>query len=773
MSKTFMTRGRIALLLLMLATLFVTACSPEAKKQKALEGGNKYFEKGQYKQARLMYLNAIKVDPRFGEAYYKLALTNLRLGSYGEAVGNLQRCIETQPSNLDAHSKLADLYLSAYSANPAKSKNLLVEIKELATRLEKNGRGSYEQLRLKGFLAVNDNKPEEALALFREADKKKPGQPVLQMTIARTLLVLKRDDEALSYLHDLVAKDKAFGSAFDLLYGVAMAKGKPDEAEKVLLQRAEGAPGDTPNRLRLAAHYYSTRQTEKMSAILTETLAQRDKYSNAFTQIGDFYYRIGDFDRAASTYLEGVKQEPAQSRAYRKRLIEVRVAQNRAPEALEICEGILKEDKNDSEAIAMRASLWLYAGKPEQINTAISELQSVITKMPDNFVLRYNLGRALLAKGDLDGARVQFVDALRARPNYIPARLALAQVLIARREFAAALSAANEILQIDPTNQYARLIQSQTYLAQEKFSDARLVLEQALKDNPNQRDAKYQLGYSLFKEGKLKEAEALFQEIYRREPPDLRGLTGLTEIYSAQKQTDKALGLLDQAIQKYPKANGLQVVWANVAIRGGRIDDGLKRYREILAADPKNYDVHIRLADALRLKGDLAQAIEMWKKASELQPTLTLPVLSRAMALDAVSRRSESAPLYEQVLKAEPDNVIALNNYSYYLADQGSNLDLALSYAQKAKSKAPSDPSVADTLGFIYLKKNLPQNATAIFTELAGKYPDVALFHIRLATAYLQAGDRAKAKQQLDDARRKKPSKSDLEEISKLASKLG
>ena len=75
------------------------------------------------------------------------------------------------------------------------------------------------------------------------------------------------------------------------------------------------------------------------------------------------------------------------------------------------------------------------------------------------------------------------------------------------------------------------------------------------------------------------------------------------------------------------------------------------------------------------------------------------------MALDQVSRKSEAAPLYLQVLKTEPDNVVALNNYSFFLADQGSDLDMALSYAQKAKSKAPADPMIADTLGFVYLKK--------------------------------------------------------------------
>ncbi len=757
----------------MLAALFTAGCGPEAKKKRALEGGNKYFEKGQYKQARLMYLNAVKADPRFGEAYYQLALTNLKLGGYAEALGNLQRTIELLPDNLDAHSKLADLYLNAYSSNPAKYKNLMNDVRELAGRLEKRGKGSYEELRLRAFLALADNKPDEALALFREADKKKPDQQVLQLTMARTMLILKQYEEAKEYIRGMIAKDKKFGPGYDLLYGVAMFQSKPEEAEKVLLDRVAGDPKSSANMLRLAAHLFVAQKQEQAERVLTEMLSRRADFPNAFIAVGDFYYRSRNFDRAASTYQEGIKQDSARSREYEKRIIEVRVAQNRPAEALELCEKILKEDKDDAEAIAMRASLWLYAGKPEQINTAISELQSVVNKMQDNFVLRYNLGRALMAKGDIDSARVQFGDALKYRPDYVPARIALAQIQVARGEYGAALAAATEILQMDPGNQLARLIRSNAFLAQGKYTESKAVLEETLKLNPNQRDAKYQLGFVFFREGKLKEAEAIFQQVYAQNPPDMRGLMGLTEVYLSQKQEDRALKLLDEAIQKYPKATLLLVAWGNIGARAGRIDEAIAKFKEVLKTDPKNFDLHMRVAEAYRTKNDLPNAMEYWKKATELMPNHIQPVLSRALALEQVNRRSEAAPLYEQVLKSEPDNLVALNNYSFYLADQGNNLDQALSFAQRAKSKAPADPMIADTLGFVYLKKNLPQNAASIFAELTGKHPQVALFHIRLATAYLQSGEKAKAKKELDDARKNNPTKTDLEEIQKLAAKLG
>ena len=117
------------------------------------------------------------------------------------------------------------------------------------------------------------------------------------------------------------------------------------------------------------------------------------------------------------------------------------------------------------------------------------------------------------------------------------------------------------------------------------------MLEETLKINPNQRDAKYQLGFVLFKEGKLKEAETLFQQVYAQTPPDMRGLLGLTEVYSSQGQFDRALKLLDEAMQKYPKALMLNVAWGNIAVRAGKTDEAITMFRTVLAADQKNFDI--------------------------------------------------------------------------------------------------------------------------------------------------------------------------------------
>ena len=52
--------------------LTLVGCSrdPNVAKKRYLENGNKYFAKGKYKEASIMYRNALQKDQRYGLAYY-------------------------------------------------------------------------------------------------------------------------------------------------------------------------------------------------------------------------------------------------------------------------------------------------------------------------------------------------------------------------------------------------------------------------------------------------------------------------------------------------------------------------------------------------------------------------------------------------------------------------------------------------------------------------------------------------------------------------------
>src|SRR5579862_430802 len=87
------------LLLLLPITLLAASCSrdPQVQAQRYVENGNKFFDKGKYKEASIMYRRALQKDLKFGEAYYRLALADIKLAAYGDAVRALRRAVELEP----------------------------------------------------------------------------------------------------------------------------------------------------------------------------------------------------------------------------------------------------------------------------------------------------------------------------------------------------------------------------------------------------------------------------------------------------------------------------------------------------------------------------------------------------------------------------------------------------------------------------------------------------------------------------------------------------
>ena len=86
----------LSLLLAQLLTLVACSRDPKALAQRYVDNGNKFFARDKFKEASIMYGRAIQKDPRYGEAYYRRGLTDLKLQSFTEAVKMLLRAVELQ-----------------------------------------------------------------------------------------------------------------------------------------------------------------------------------------------------------------------------------------------------------------------------------------------------------------------------------------------------------------------------------------------------------------------------------------------------------------------------------------------------------------------------------------------------------------------------------------------------------------------------------------------------------------------------------------------------
>ena len=100
----------------------LVGCSrnPQVAKQKYLDKGKAYAQKGKYNEAVIEFENAIQIDSQFEPAHYELALCYLRQGAVQRAYVELTRAVQIAPGDLKAQLELADLLLAGRKASDAR-----------------------------------------------------------------------------------------------------------------------------------------------------------------------------------------------------------------------------------------------------------------------------------------------------------------------------------------------------------------------------------------------------------------------------------------------------------------------------------------------------------------------------------------------------------------------------------------------------------------------------------------------------------------------------
>jgi tetratricopeptide (TPR) repeat protein len=783
---------------LLLALVLVSCRSnPTVAKNRYLESGNKYFQRGRYSEALIQYQNAIKIDPRFGPAYSKLAQTYLKVkpqngsGAYRaflRAIELLKDNQAYQDEYKQALIKVSQILLTAASSDKTNRQQYLEEAGKHSDELLKRDPNSFEAHALQGDLnAVRAQVelegliPSNAVPLldaamqdYRQAEAIKPGEISLTYSIGQVLEKQKHYEEAAQYYRKVIDKDKTSYHGYISLYRLYMIQNRPSDGEQVLKLAIQNNPKSAEYLERLAYHYGAAGRRDDMVNVLQQIKSHANDWASVYQVVGDFYVRIGDAESALREFREGIVKEPKRKLAYQHSIIEVLLRQGKRAEAAEVNNQVLKENPKDADARSLAATFMLDQG---DINKATLELQAVVTSSPDNAVAHYQLGRALLANGKREEARQQFEKAIQLRRDMVTPRLGLAELQVLHSEFQAALDSVAEILKLDPGNVNARLIESEALLGQKKYGESDSLIESMLKSNPSSPDVNYQAGVSALTQNRLKEAEAAFMRAYELNPANPRGLLGVVDAYIQEGKPEIAMALLQTESKKAPNRLDLLLLMGTTAVREGKYQDAQGYFTKLLNGLDKNSkvraDIYLQIADTYRRAGDRNSAIANLQKAREIKPEDETVLSTLGLTLDQAGRKTEAQQVYEACLKVRPDNAVILNNLAYLMAESNLDLDVALNYAQKAKGLNPNLAEISDTYGWILLKKSLAEQAIPVFKDLVARVPAQSTYHYHLAMAYSQKGDVKKAADELREAMKHSPAKEEQQKIQEMLGKLG
>jgi tetratricopeptide (TPR) repeat protein len=223
-----------------------------------------------------------------------------------------------------------------------------------------------------------------------------------------------------------------------------------------------------------------------------------------------------------------------------------------------------------------------------------------------------------------------------------------------------------------------------------------------------------------------------------KDPAPINQLLG--QLSLAAKDYPRAIEFLDTAVRQNPELISAYYMIGNAYAAQKRFDTALEQYQKVVAKNPRSIPAHMMIGILQDLQKQPAKANEAYQKVLELDKGF--------------------AP--------------ATNNLAWNYAEHGGDLDRALTLAQKAREARPNDPSIADTLGWIYLKKKSYPSAIGLFKESSEIFKDsnpTVVYH--LALAYDKNGDEELARQTLRKINLTKQDFPDAPEAKKLFLALG
>jgi tetratricopeptide (TPR) repeat protein len=759
----------LCILVFSLATL--SGCS--ASKQSYLAKGNKLFAAGKYDEAALNYRAAMQKDAGFGEAYYRLGLTAVKLDQARDAYSALFRAVQLLPGNVEAKQKFADVCLSLYLADASHPQILYTQIGKLSDELLAKNHNSYEGLMLKGYLASTDRKPKEAIEYFRKALEVDSSNDGVVTELAHLLILDGQVQEGEKLAMDLIAHKKtSYGPAYDLMYSFYLNANRPADAEDILRAKVNHNPKNADYVLQLARHYNRVHNAADMTGALQRLLNDPKDFPEARLWVGDFYAGLRDYPDAVGYYQQGAdaSREAEIKVVYQIRNVFALLSQGKRDEAARFAEQVQKEHPKDNRALRLHADILLDSGKRESADAAVHEFQALSSQNPGDATLRLQLGRAYRLKEDLESARTQYLQVTRQRGDLLPAHYELAEIGLLQHRPQEAVQQASEILRTQPNDRRARLLYASGLIGTGDGDAARSVLTGLIKDFPQDAEPQVQLGLLALAERNFPQAIDLLSK--QRASGDARTFAALANAYMNQKQFDQARAILNEGLGKWPGSSDLLEQLARTEAMAGHYDLALAQFQKLLASDPKSIILRRNLAEVCDLQGDHSRAIAYYQQAHELAADDVAVSVSLADALARAGRMDQARIIYQGIVKAHPENAPALNNVAFFLADNDGDLDEALRLAKNALAKIPGQPSFSDTIGFIYLKKGMLDSAIQSFSILAHRYPNSASFRYHLGLALFQKGEKAVARKELQAALANHPSPQETLRIRELLNEI-
>lgn len=413
----------------------------------------------------------------------------------------------------------------------------------------------------------------------------------------------------------------------------------------------------------------------------------------------------------------GAQEVPNES--YEFLMAKLAADDGRYDEALSRIDKVIAKSPDDPTLRYERAMMLIDAGK---VDRAESELRAVLQKTPDFYDANRVLGRILLDRGTTDRARVEealkyLQAAFKTYPDDLSTGLAVAHIL----------------------NQLDRTPEAERVLA--------AMVERA----PDQRALNYQYAQVLTKLGRSTESKQYLERAVAVDPTFGPAIMQLLDLYQQENEWAKGAALLQPLIDEDPLNLEMQRQQAFFYLRAGDAKNARDRFKALLQADPKDARSAFYLAEALNDLEEYGEAEKLFRQLLQATPDDTDILASFALSLSGQKKFDEAAQTFQKLLTVGdlPEHLGALARTQLaYIDLQKENYAAAVETAKSifVFRDKPNTQAINIALEALRKQKKYPE-MVALLEPLAQKFEQDAFVNARYVEALTRAGQKGKAAQ--------------------------
>lgn len=461
--------------------------------------------------------------------------------------------------------------------------------------------------------------------------------------------------EALKFFEQCLKLNKESDATYYQMAQILMATGDNESGKKYLKKAYEIEDQNLWYLIMLASTYYQEQKLDSAIIYYEKAIKCYPEKTGMKMTLGNLYSENRKFDKA-----------------------------NRIFESIDEEYGINKS----STVASVQNLMWA-----ERYDEALDKINEILEIYPEEILYNGLLAGIYRGLGENNKAMEVYNSMIENYPEDPQTQLSLCDFLINQKRYEELFIIINKVIMNDNIRRedkltlFARMIETPALVENNsnKLQMSLMVLEAEYKNDHVVQILRPEV---LIKQNKYNEAVNLLEEIIKKQPDNYFAFEKLLLLYLDTGNFNKLEERGKECATKFNRSFLAKVLYATGAIENKNYETANEELRKATILAGNNQEMVMQV---LSMEADLYYRMKEYEKAFET---------------------------FEEALKTNNEDLMTLNNYAYYLAEQDKRLKEAENMARKMIEKEEYNNTYLDTYGWVLYKRGKFREAEDVFKKI-------------------------------------------------------